>query len=90
MERDVRFISDIDDKIRTRLGDDNIEVELDPPPLSPFNGAEIKTISIPLWLVGEGNVPPESPIAPQTTSDSFEFAIDDRRFAYDRLGLRRL
>ena len=90
LEREVRFISDIDDQIRTRLGDDNIEVEFDPPPPSPFNGAEIKTISIPLWLVGEGNVPPKDPIAPQTTSDGFEFAIGARRFAYDRLGLRRL
>ena len=90
LEREVRFISDVEDRIRTRLGDDNIEVELDPPPPSPFNGAEIETVSIPLRLVGEGNVPKETPIAPQTTSDSFEFAIGDRRFAYDRLGLRRL
>jgi len=90
LEREVRFISDVEDRVRTRLGDDSIEVELDPPPPSPFDGAEIKTIAIPLWLVGKGNVSPESPIAPQTSSDGFEFAIGDRRFAYDRLGLRRL
>ena len=90
LEREVRFASGVEDRIRTRLGDENIEVELDPPPPSPFNGAEIKTISIPLWLVGEGNVPPKSPIAPQTSSNGFEFAIGNRRFAYDRLGLRRL
>ena len=57
LEREVRFANDVEDRIRTRLGDDNIEVEFDPPPPSPFDGEEIETISIPLWLVGEGNVP---------------------------------
>ena len=90
LKREVRFVTDVEDKIRTRLGDDSVEVEFDPPPPSPFDGAKIESISIPIWLVGEGNAPPNAPIAPEKTPDGFEFDIGDRRFAYDRMGLRRV
>ena len=92
LKKEVRFVigAEAEEKIRTRLGDESIEVEFDPPPPSPFDGAKIESISIPLWLVGEGNNPMGIPIAPEKTLDGFEFAIGDRRFAYDRMGLRRV
>ena len=92
LEREVRFASGVEDRIRTRLGDDNMEVELDPPPPSPFNGAEISTISMPLrWLDKNDSSEMEAvTVTPNKTDGGFEFAIGNRRFAYDRLGLRRL
>ena len=94
LEREVRFASgvDVEERIRTRLGDENIEVELDPPPPSPFNGEEIETISIPLrWLDKNDSSELEAvTVTPNKTYGGFEFAIGNRRFAYDRLGLRRL
>ncbi len=90
LEREVVFASGVEDRIRTRLGEDDVEVEFAPPLSSPFNGAKIASATIPLRWLGKNAPPPESPIAPQRTADGgFEFAIGDRRFRYDRMGLRR-
>ena len=91
LEREVVFASGVEDRIRTRLGEDDVEVEFAPPLSSPFNGAKIAVVTIPLRWLDKDNPLPESPIAPQTAADGgFEFAIGDRRFRYDRLGLRRV
>ena len=86
---DVRFISDVENKIRTRLGEDDVEVEFSPQPPSQFSDKAIQSVSIPLrWL--NGNPPPAEPIAPKISDGYFEFSIGDLRFRYDNLGLRRL
>ena len=85
--REVLFGSD-EERIRTRLGDEGIEVEFDPPPPSPFDTSRnIESLTIPEHLL-RGAVP-EGPVVPTEHEGGFTFAVGDRAFRYDRLGLRR-
>ena len=96
IRRDKSFFTDNDDvlfgsdeeRIRTRLGDEGIEVEFDPPPPSPFeSGHPIDRIAVPVrWLYGADV---DGPVTPVTADGGFTFAIGDRSFRYDRRGLRR-
>ena len=85
--RDVLFVSD-EERIRTRLGDDRIDIALDPPQPSPFDASNnIDKLAVSVrWLPDDDA--PES-VAPSRTDDGFTFAVGDKRFVYDRLGLRR-
>ena len=86
--RDVLFPSNTEERIRTRLGDEGIEVEFDPPPASPFDSnRRIGSMTIAGHLL-RGAVPDDS-AAPAETGDGFTFAISEQRFRYDRHGLRR-
>ena len=85
--RDVLFGSD-EERIRTRLGDEGIEMEFDPPPASPFDaGRSIETLTIAAHLL-RGAVP-GGPVTPAGDADGFTFAVGDSTFRYDRMGLRR-
>ncbi len=86
--REVIF-GDMEERIRTRLGDDRLDVGFDPPPTSPFDkSARIEKLAVSALWLGGAEVP-ES-VAPIPVSGSFTFSIGDRRFIYDRLGLRRV
>ncbi len=77
-----------DENIRTRLGDERVEIAFKPPPASPFDGAPIAGIAMPLrWL--RGATAPEAPVTPEECDGGFEFAICNRRFRYDCLGLQQ-
>ena len=85
--RDVLFSSD-EERIRTRLGDEGVDVGLDPPQPSPFTDAgapSIDRLSVPVrWLGGERV---ESAVAAEPTDGGgFAFAVGKHRFHYDRLG----
>ena len=86
--REILFPYGAEENIRTRLGDDRMEIALDPPPPSPFDPAQnIERLEMPLrWLRGEEA--PES-VSPTATAEGFDFRIGQRRFRYDRLGLGR-
>ncbi len=85
--RDVLFGSD-EERIRTRLGDEGIEVQFDPLPASPFDaGRSIETLAVAAHLLR--GAAPEAPVTPAGNADGFTFAAGDRNFRYDRLGLRR-
>ena len=85
--RDVLFGSD-EERIRTRLGDEGIEVELAPPPPSPFDATRpIDRLTIPDHLLGGATT--EGPVTPNPVEGGFTFNVGDRAFRYDRLGLRR-
>ena len=87
LDRDVAF-ADIEEQIRTRLGDEGIEVKFDPKPPSPFDrSVRIPNLTIPAHM-SRGLVP-EDTIEPVATNAGFEFSVGERRFAYDRLGLRQ-
>ena len=76
-----------EESIRTRLGDERVEIMLDTLQDSPFGGNPIDKVTMPRrWL---GKVIPKDPVTPQSTSEGFEFGIDSRRFRYDRWGLHR-
>ena len=85
--RDVVF-GPAEERIRTRLGDDRIDVAFDPPPVSPFepSGSIDKLAVSADWLKGEG-LPESVETAP--IGGGFEFSIGNRRLRYDRLGLRQ-
>ena len=87
--REVCFPSD-DQRIRTRLGDDRVEITFDPAPASPFDRTStIERMAMSSrWLPGGE---PAEPVAPAPSDGGgFEFPIGGRRFRYDRLGLRRV
>ena len=89
LDEEVVFGVGSEERVHTRLGEDNVEIELSPAPPSLFKRSEkVESVVIPLrWL--KGTDPPTDPIAPQTTAGGFDFAIGDIRFVYDRMGLRR-
>ena len=86
--RDVLFPSD-DERIRTRLGDDRVEIAFSLEASSPFDASRAidRLVLSTRWLPGV--VPPES-VEPTRADGGFEFRVGERRFRYDRLGLRRL
>ena len=84
---EVLFGSD-EERIRTRLGDEGIEVEFDPQPLSPFDARRpIERLTIPDHLLRGATA--DGPVTPTPIEGGFTFNIGDRAFRYDRLGLRR-
>ena len=88
--REVLFPSD-EERIRTRLGDDRLDVTFDPTPASPFDSdaaPPIDRVAMPLWWLGNAELP-ES-VEPTPSGDGgFEFRVGERRFRYGRAGLRR-
>ena len=88
LEKEVTFAGN-ETQIRTRLGDEGIEVRFSPAPVSPFDPSlAIESITIPAHMAAGAT--PEESVEPVIGLDCFEFAIGSRRFAYDRLGLRQL
>ena len=86
--RDVLFGS-LEERIRTRLGDERVDVVFDTPQRSPFGqpGA-VEKVAMRLSWLGGAEVP-ES-VEASAVESGLEFAIGSRRFIYDRLGLNRL
>ena len=88
LDSEVSFVSS-DERIRTRLGDDRIDIAFDPPQRSPFEASSrIERLAVSVrWLPG-GDTP--DTVTPSPIDGGFEFSVGDRRFRYDRLGLRRI
>ena len=85
--REVIF-SDMEERIRTRLGDDRVDIDFDPQPAGPFDkSARVERLAVSAQWLGGAEVP-ES-VAPVPMEGGFTFSIGDRPFIYDRLGLRR-
>ena len=86
---EVRFDSDETD-IRTRLGDDRVDIVFAKPRNSPFDHSlTIDKVVVPVrWLPNDAEL--QDAVNATTVDDGFDFAIGDRRFRYDRLGLHRL
>lgn len=83
---DVVFGS-MEERIRTRLGDEGIDIELDSPQPSPFGVGRILRMIVPRrWLPQTWE---DYPAAPDRDADGFAFAVGGRTFHYSRLGLHR-
>ena len=83
---DVVF-PDIEEKVRTRLGDEGIDVTFECPMPSPLGvQAGISQVSIPGHMSRGLNC--EKPIAAIQVASGFEFRIEDSGFQYDRWGLQ--
>ena len=86
--REILFPSRAEENIRTRLGDEGIDVKLDPAAPSPFDpDLVIESMSVPARWLGGADV--EESVAPNPSDGGFTFRIGGRVFLYDRLGLRR-
>ena len=84
--RDVVFGS-MEERIRTRLGDEGIVVDLNLPQPSPFGVGEVDRLVVPRrWLPERWEDEPSVPIA---NGDSFTFDVGGRSFHYSRFGLQR-
>ena len=84
---EVVFISS-DENIRTRLGDDRIDITFDPPGTSPFEASlRIDKLAMSARWVRGVDLPDS--VTPSPTDGGFAFSVGDRQFTYDRLGLRR-
>ena len=81
-----------EERIRTRLGDEGVEVELDPPAPSPFSGGLIARLTIPHHLAPrlDRDTTSDESVVPDLEDNGFTFRIGEAKFCYDRLGLRRL
>lgn len=85
---DVLFGS-VEEKIRTRLGDEGTKVEFEPAPPSPFSPAtKIAEMAIPARMGGVQ--PAGEPIKPDLIEGGFAFQFGGREFRYGRLGLRQV
>ena len=85
---DIQFGAD-EEHIRTRLGDDRIDVYFHPLPASPFSKS-LKIEKLPIsvrWL--EGVEVPDSVTHKPMEEGGFSFSIGNLAFRYNRLGLRR-
>ncbi|NBC19220.1 MAG: CRISPR-associated helicase Cas3', partial [Bacteroidetes bacterium] len=86
------------DKVQTRLGQDDVRVELpeaQPSPLVPKTGPSIRALSIPDHLIrdrGDESVSFDDLEASDMDQDEkgFSFTANGRRFRYDRMGLTRV
>ena len=88
LDRDIAFSSD-ERWIRTRLGDEGVEIVFATPQRSPFGqpGA-IDKVTVRLGWLGDAEAP--ECVEATAVDGGFEFVVGARRFVYDRLGLRRL
>ena len=86
--QEVCFPSD-ETHIRTRLGDDRVEIAFSAEPASPFEASRtIERLAMSTrWLTGVER--PEAVEPTASANGGFEFRVGERRFRYDRLGLRR-
>ena len=96
IKRDKSFFTDnhdvlfgtAEERIRTRLGDEGLDVAFGPPPPSPFGfGRSIEKLAVPVRWLGGATV--DGPVTPVAADGGFTFSVGDRAFRYDRLGLRR-
>ena len=88
LDQEVGFASN-EERIRTRLGDEGVEIAFATPQRSPFTqNPAIDKITLRLNWLGGAEAPESVEATP--VEGGFEFVIGSRRFMYDRLGLRRL
>ena len=88
--RDVVFVGD-DAGIRTRLGDDRVEIRFEEAQASPFGGdGRVEGVAVALRWVGDGEVGERVGAWALKDERGFGFGVGERGFVYDRLGLRRL
>ena len=88
-DHDFTFSSDLDERVRTRIGDDGPRIELPDPVAGPF-GAAVQTFNLPAHLfAGEPPTNEETKAAradPQPDG-SMILKVGGHRLRYDRMGV---
>ena len=84
--------SDIDEKVRTRLGDDGPRIELEKAVIGPF-GLPVRTFNLPRHLLGGGaSLPSTEEIANANADESDDgliLQVGSHVFSYDRCGISK-
>jgi len=78
-------LAELDERIRTRLGDDRILVPLPPTLRSPF-GERLEDILLPAWIARTMGLDPRNELIGDCAKS--HILIGGRQLAYDRFGLR--
>ena len=79
--------SDNEERIRTRIGDEGLEVTLAPPGPSPFTARPIEKLTLPSYMaMGHDDI---ETIVPVERERGFEFTLGKAVFRYGRLGLQK-
>ena len=86
--REVLFPTN-EERIRTRLGEDRIDIVFKPHPASPFETGQLiyKMAMSVRWLQQEQRVP--ETVETMAGNGGFDFSVGNRLFRYDRKGLRK-
>ena len=92
VRRGLWSFRDLDEKVRTRLGEDGPRIELAEPQPGPF-GAVVRTFNLPAHLFGGSSrgLPSKDEIDAaygEPTSEGLTLHVGGRVFPYDRLGVR--
>lgn len=78
-----------EEKLGTRLGSEDLQIALPDGTIGPF-GQQIRVLSIPgHWMMGSDLTQELSPTA-EPAETGLLLQVQDKRFHYDRLGLRRV
>ena len=80
---------DLDEKVRTRLGDDGPRIVLSEPAFGPF-GASVETFNLPAHLF-RGKLPGKKEIdsaRAEPVQDGLILHVGDHRLSYDRSGIK--
>ena len=84
----VLFPSGSEERIRTRLGNDRVEIAFAPQSPSPLDPARtIERLELSVRWLGGADVP--KGVSPTVLEEGFEFSVGKEGFRYDRLGLRQ-
>ena len=79
-----------EENIRTRLGDESIDVRLASTQASPFDGEDIEVVPVPgRWLRGVAVTRDDPQRAEPTAAGGFTFSVKGHDFYYDKLGLHK-
>ena len=77
-----------EEHIRTRLGDDSVDIHLKPTASSPFDASKtVERISVSVRWLGGAQVP--ETVTPTKIEGGIEFSVGERGFRYTRLGIAR-
>ena len=92
----VAFDRELDGEVATRLGERDVQLRLREPVAGPFGG-RLSEVRVPGWMLPEKNPAKADAASAEPVVDAeplpeggFAFAWADRRFVYDRHGLRLL
>lgn len=83
---DYSFRSGPDERIGTRLGEFNRRVVFREEPAGPF-GARVDELQLLPWWLRSGSEADE-PVDVRSEAEGFSFGFAEKRFRYDRLGVR--
>lgn len=85
---EMRYPSELDEMIGTRLGARDRRLRLEPAVISPF-GRQLDEIVMPAWMAGGIGEATEAAVVTSATAGLVHIEAGESRFCYGRMGLER-